>query len=96
MFRTIRYGYGPSMPGFPQQSDAQVWELVETLKSEHPGYLPRELHVRDQDGALVTAFVRAPLELAGAAFDTAPVVLPEGTVLKRAGKWAFLRDGALP
>jgi len=89
LFETIVNGYGPSMPGWPSLSDVQVWDLVEYLKSEHPGYLARELVVRDGEGKLVAAFVADPHALAGSASDTAPVVLPEGTILKRAGRWVW-------
>jgi len=45
LFRSIRRGVGPSMPAWPQLSDAQVWDLVEFVKSHHPLYVGRELFV---------------------------------------------------
>jgi mono/diheme cytochrome c family protein len=50
LFRTIRRGAGPSMPAWPQLSDAQVWDLVFYLESLHPNFLTRELLVTERGG----------------------------------------------
>ncbi|HEX5135732.1 MAG TPA: c-type cytochrome, partial [Planctomycetota bacterium] len=51
IFRTIRQGAGPSMPAWPQLSDAQVWDLVVYLESIHPYFLTQELLVTEAGGA---------------------------------------------
>ncbi|MHC4223557.1 MAG: c-type cytochrome, partial [Planctomycetota bacterium] len=61
LFRTIRRGVGPSMPAWPHFSDGQVWDLVEFLKSNHPGYLHRELFIEGEDVQL--AFVLEPSDV---------------------------------
>jgi len=82
LYRTIRRGLGGSMPAWPALADAQVWALVEYLKSCHPMYLPRELFVT---GAASHAFV--------AGTDGEPtaagVDLPGGRVRKRGGRWLW-------
>ncbi|MHC4971360.1 MAG: c-type cytochrome [Planctomycetota bacterium] len=82
LFRTIRRGAGPSMPAWPAFSDRQVWDLVEYLKSNHPGYLPHELFV-ERDGRPVLAFVQVD---AGEA-DASGYTLGEGRLQKRDGRW---------
>lgn len=36
LFRTIRWGLGGSMPGWPDLAPGQVWDLVEHVKTLHP------------------------------------------------------------
>jgi len=82
LFRTIRHGAGPSMPAWPAFSDRQVRDLVEYLKSNHPGYLPHELFV-ERDGEVILAFVQADADVDDAAGST----LDEGRLVKRDGRW---------
>lgn len=82
LFRTIRRGAGPSMPAWPAFSDRQVWDLVEYLKSNHPGYLPHELFV-ERAGRPVFAFVQFDSDVG----DAAGVALGTGRLQKREGRW---------
>jgi mono/diheme cytochrome c family protein len=84
LFRTIRRGAGPSMPAWPSFSDRQVRDLVEYLKSNHPGYLPHELFV-ERDGRPVLAFVQFDAEEA----DASGFTLGGGRLQKRDGRWWF-------
>jgi len=87
LFRTIRRGAGPSMPAWPHLSDAQVWDLVELLKSHHPAYVPRELFV-EKGGEVVAAFTRT-----SEAEDASGLRIGAGRVVKRAGAWWWNEDG---
>lgn len=82
LFRTIRRGAGPSMPAWPAFADRQVWDLVEYLKSNHPGYLPHELFV-ERDGRPVLAFVQVDAD----AGDASGATLGDGRLVKRDGRW---------
>ncbi|MHC4135822.1 MAG: c-type cytochrome [Planctomycetota bacterium] len=82
LFRTIRRGAGPSMPAWPAFADRQVWDLVEYLKSNHPGYLPHELFV-ERDGHPVLAFVQVDAEVD----DASGFTLGDGRLQKRDGRW---------
>ncbi|MHC4819575.1 MAG: c-type cytochrome, partial [Planctomycetota bacterium] len=82
LFRTIRQGAGPSMPAWPAFADRQVRDLVEYLKSNHPGYLPHELFVV-RDGEVILAFVQGDADVD----DAAGATLGTGYLVKRDGRW---------
>ena len=101
LFRTIRRGAGMSMPAWPHLGDAQVWDLVEYLKSNHPYYIPTELTVEDRFGAIRVAFLRwtpeqqADERLEGAQPDDASGFrIGNGRLQKRHGRWFWIQGGA--
>jgi len=88
IFRSIRRGAGPSMPSWPLFTDVQVWDLVEFVKSHHPGYLPHELFV-SRKGRVKAAFVKDSFKV----FDASGIRIGNGRVQKRAGRWFWIEDG---
>ena len=94
LFRTIRRGAGPSMPGWPQLADAQVWDLVEYLKCIHPYFLTVELSVTEEGG------VRGPriMQKGADTDDASGATLDDGTIRKEAdGRWWWIdAAGARP
>jgi len=84
IFLTIRRGAGPSMPAWPLFTDGQVFDLVEFLKSNHPGYLPRELFVKGAE----LEFVKD-----GETMDASGAMLETGRISKRAGRWFWIENG---
>jgi len=94
LFRTIRQGAGPSMPAWPQLSDAQVWDLVLYLKSIHPYFLTQELFVTEAGGSGGLAIVQKGAD----SDDASGARLDGGSVVKEPdGRW-WWRDasGARP
>lgn len=94
LFRTIRRGAGPSMPGWPQLADAQVWDLVFYLESLHPYFLTRELSVTKEGGALGLKIVQKGADTD----DASGAALEGGAIRKEAdGRWWWTdKSGARP
>jgi len=94
LFRTIRRGAGPSMPGWPQLSEAQVWDLVFYLESLHPYFLTRELFVTEEGGLRGPSIVQKGADTD----DASGAVLPDGAIRKEAdGRWWWIdAEGARP
>jgi mono/diheme cytochrome c family protein len=93
LYRTIRRGAGPSMPGWPQLSDDQVWSLVFYLESLHPHFLTHELFVTEEGGRGARIVQRA-----ADTDDASGVRFDEGAVKKQAdGRWWWIdASGARP
>lgn len=94
LFRTIRRGAGPSMPGWPQLGDAQVWDLVVYLESLHPYFLTRELFVTEERGLGGLKIVQKGADTD----DASGAQLGDGAIRKEAdGRWSWIdASGARP
>jgi mono/diheme cytochrome c family protein len=94
LFRTIRRGAGPSMPAWPDLSEAQVWDLVLYLKSIHPYFLTQELFVTEAGGAGGARIVQEGADTD----DASGAALEGGAVRKEAdGRWWWIdASGARP
>ena len=88
LYRSIRYGAGPSMPAWPNLADWQIWALVEFLLGNHPDFLPHELFV-EEAGKVVLEIRRGSEDVDSAAGEN----VGDGRVQKRAGRWYWVEDG---